>query len=83
MVGQHGIAAAEPLRRALQNPYVERFNGAMRDEVLNREEFESLLKARVVIAAWLEHYNAERPAPRTGQDATRSAYAAHCRQGGP
>jgi putative transposase len=35
-----------------QNPFVERFNGSMRDELLNGEEFDSLTEARVVIAAW-------------------------------
>lgn len=44
-----------------QNPFVERFNGSMRDELLNGEEFESLLEARVVIAAWVDRYNSERP----------------------
>jgi transposase InsO family protein len=34
-----------------QNAFVERFNGTMRDEVLNGEEFESVLEARVVITA--------------------------------
>jgi len=33
----------------------------MGDEVLNGEEFESRLDARVVLAAWLEEYNAYRP----------------------
>ena len=44
-----------------QNPFVERFNGTMRDEVLNGEEFDSLTEARVVIAEWLETYNRVRP----------------------
>jgi transposase InsO family protein len=44
-----------------QNPFVERFNGTMRDEVLNGEEFETLLEARVVIADWVTRYNTERP----------------------
>jgi transposase InsO family protein len=35
-----------------QNPFVERFNGTMRDELLNGEQFESLLEARVVIDVW-------------------------------
>ena len=37
-----------------QNAYVERFNGTMRDEVLNGEEFDSLLEARVVVSDWVE-----------------------------
>jgi transposase InsO family protein len=36
-----------------QNAFVERFNGTMRNEVLNGEEFDSILEARVVIADWL------------------------------
>ena len=30
-----------------QNPFVERFNGTMRDELLNGEGFDSLTEARV------------------------------------
>jgi putative transposase len=47
--------------RPQQNAYVERFNGSMRDEVLNGEEFDSLLEARVVVSDWVERYNSERP----------------------
>jgi putative transposase len=44
-----------------QNPFVERFNGTMRDELLNGEEFENVLEARVLIAAWVEEYKSLRP----------------------
>jgi putative transposase len=44
-----------------QNCYVERFNGSMRDELLNGEEFHSVLEARVVIGEWVELYNNVRP----------------------
>ena len=44
-----------------QNSFIERFNGTMRDEVLNGEDFDSVLEARVVITAWLDIYNRERP----------------------
>jgi Integrase core domain len=44
-----------------QNPFLERFSGTMRDELLNGEEFDSLLEARVVIANWVDGYNRERP----------------------
>ena len=44
-----------------QNAYVERFNGAMRDELLNGELFRSVLEARVVIGQWVEVYNTIRP----------------------
>ncbi len=44
-----------------QNPYVERFNGTMRDELLNGEHFDSPLEARVMIANWVREYNTLRP----------------------
>ena len=44
-----------------QNAYVERFNGTMRDDLLNGEQFHSVLEARVVIAEWVERYNTVRP----------------------
>ena len=44
-----------------QNPFVERFNGTMRDEKLNGEEFHSVLEARVVLGEWIREYNQLRP----------------------
>jgi putative transposase len=44
-----------------QNCYVERFNGTMRDELLDRELFRTLTEARVVIDGWLQEYNTFRP----------------------
>lgn len=44
-----------------QNPYVERYNGNMRDEKLNGEEFDSILEARVVLGEWMREYNEVRP----------------------
>jgi transposase InsO family protein len=44
-----------------QNPFVERFNGTMRDEKLNGEEFDSVLEARVVLQDWIQEYNERRP----------------------
>ena len=35
-----------------ENPFVESFNGRVRDELLNIEEFGTLLEAQVVIEAW-------------------------------
>lgn len=51
------IAKASPQ----QNCYVERFNGTMRDQLLNGEELDSVLEARVVIGAWVVTYNTIRP----------------------
>ena len=44
-----------------ENCFVERFNGSMRDELLNGEEFHSVTEARVVITQWVEIYNTIRP----------------------
>src|SRR5207245_4283030 len=63
-----------------QNAFVERFNGTMRDELLNGEEFDSLLEARVVISNWLIEYNTLRPHRGLGM-LTPAAYAASCSEG--
>ena len=44
-----------------ENPFVESFNGRARDELLNVEEFGTLLEAQVVIEAWRIEYNTYRP----------------------
>ena len=44
-----------------ENGYVESFNGKLRDELLNREIFYTLLEARVLIERWRRHYNRVRP----------------------
>jgi putative transposase len=44
-----------------QNPFVERFNGTMRRDLLDVEEFDSVLEARVLVDAWNLEYNTERP----------------------
>jgi putative transposase len=44
-----------------QNPFVERFNRTMRDEVLNGESFHNVLEARVVLSRWAQEYNRLRP----------------------
>ena len=44
-----------------QNGYIESFNGRLREECLNREQFFSLSEARVVIGDWRWKYNNLRP----------------------
>ena len=44
-----------------ENGFNERFNGSLRDELLNGESFESLAEAKVVIEEWKNHYNHIRP----------------------
>jgi len=58
-----------------QNCYVERFNGSMRDELLNGETFRTITEARVVIDAWIDQYNTFRPHRALGMK-TPAAFAA-------
>jgi len=44
-----------------ENGYIESFNGKMRDELLNREIFYTLLEAQVLIERWRREYNHHRP----------------------
>lgn len=44
-----------------ENPFVESFNGRLRDELLNIEEFSSLTEAKVIIEDWRIQYNTYRP----------------------
>jgi putative transposase len=43
------------------NPYIESFNGRLREECLNQHWFESLEEARQLLEAWRIEYNTERP----------------------
>ena len=49
-----------------ENGYIESFNGKLRDELLDRELFDTLLEAKVLIEGWREHYNTVRPHSRLG-----------------
>jgi putative transposase len=44
-----------------ENGYIESFNGKLRDELLDREVFETLLEAKVLIERWRVEYNTIRP----------------------
>ncbi|MFI7589945.1 IS3 family transposase [Spongisporangium articulatum] len=61
-LGDQGVTAV-PVAKASpqQNCYVERFNGSMRDELLDGELFHSVLEAKVVIGRWIDDYNHRRP----------------------
>ena len=47
--------------RPMQNGYIERNNGIMRNEVLNAYLFESLKEAKTMIYEWQDDYNQTRP----------------------
>jgi putative transposase len=51
------VAPASPW----QNGYAESFHSRLRDEFLNREEFESQVQAQALGTLWKEEYNSERP----------------------
>jgi len=53
----HFIEPGKPV----QNAYIESFNGKFRDECLNENWFVTLEEAKVVIEAWRNEYNDERP----------------------
>jgi transposase InsO family protein len=44
-----------------ENGYIESFNGKLRDELLNREIFTTLLEAKILIEGWRKEYNQIRP----------------------
>jgi putative transposase len=44
-----------------ENGYIESFNGKLRDELLNREVFDTLKEAKVLIEHWRKDYNQIRP----------------------
>jgi putative transposase len=67
------VAPASPW----QNGYAESFHSKVRDEFLDREEFESVVQARALGALWKEEYNTERPPSSLGYK-TPAEYAARC-----
>jgi len=61
-----------------ENPYIESFNGKLRDECLNREIFRNVVEAQVIIECWREEYNRYRPHSSLGY-LTPEEYAARHR----
>lgn len=49
-----------------EDGYVESFNGKMRDELLNREQIDTLMEARVLLEQWHRHWTTERAPQLTG-----------------
>jgi transposase InsO family protein len=44
-----------------ENGYIESFNGKLRDELLDRAIFDTLLEAKVLVERWRAEYNTVRP----------------------
>ena len=61
-LAEQGVIAVQVAKASpQQNCYVERFNGVMRDKLLDGELFHSVLEAKVVIGRYYDEYNNERP----------------------
>src|SRR3954451_21815850 len=60
-----------------QNGYAESFHSKVRDEFLNREDFESEPQARALGALLMEEYNTERPHSSLGYE-TPAEFSATC-----
>ena len=50
-----------PPGQPYDNGHMESFQGTMREEVLDREEFDTLEEAKSRIENWIEEYNRKRP----------------------
>jgi putative transposase len=69
------VAPASPW----QNGYAESFHSKLRDEFLDREEFESQPQAQAMGLLWKEEYNTERPHSSLGYK-TPAEYADTCKR---
>lgn len=65
-----------------QNSYIESFNGKLRDECLNENEFINLQHARELVESFREDYNETRPHSSLGR-MTPAEFAARGPHGGP
>ena len=73
--GQRTGLAFIPPGQPWRNGYAESFNGRVRDECLNINEFWSLTHARIVITDWKTEYNHHRRHSALGYQ-TPAGYAA-------
>jgi len=69
------VAPASPW----QNGYAESFHSKLRDEFLDREEFESQPQAQAMGLVWKQEYNTERPHSSLAYQ-TPAEYAATCKR---
>jgi len=47
--------------KAVQNAFIESFNGRLRDECLKENDVQSLFEVHRILAEWREAYNTKRP----------------------
>jgi len=62
-----------------ENAYSESLNSRLRDELLNRELFTSLLEAKVIAEDHRQEYNQRRPHSALGYQTVAAAFAGRCR----
>lgn len=69
---EHGVALEfiQP-GKPMQNPFVESYNGKMRDELLNQHWWRTVAEARTAIAGHREDYNQVRPHSSLGDRTPR------------
>jgi len=65
-----------------ENAFIESFNGRLRDECLNVNEFGTLDEARLRLRSWQQDYNHHRPHGSLGR-LTPSEFAAKSQKSGP
>jgi putative transposase len=61
-----------------ENPYIESFQGKLRDECLSREVFYNGREAQVIVEEWRGEYNGDRPHSSLGY-LTPAEFAERCR----
>lgn len=59
-----------------ENAYIESFNGKLRDELLNREIFDTVQEAQALLRRWRDEYNHLRPHSSLGYRSPAEARAA-------
>ena len=60
-----------------ENGYIESFNGKLRDELIDREIFTTLLEAKVLIESWRQEYNQVRPHSSSAIDLQLQRLSSH------
>lgn len=73
----HTGSAFIPPGQPWQNGFIESFHDKFRDECLEREWFQSLTEAQVMIEKWRKQYNTQRPHSSLGYQ-TPAEFAAGC-----
>lgn len=66
----HFIQPGKPM----QNGFVERMNGSLRNELLNSYVFKNLRQVRERVEIWIEDYNQKRPHKSLGNRTPKQVY---------